>query len=290
MVISLEAVRRHILIALFSDDELMDALVLKGGNALALIYKVGSRASLDMDFSIRSAFDDVDRAGKRIIAALRSEFARIGFVTFDEKFEIKPTRRLVDQPEWWGGYRVEFKLALRSTFDKFGHDLEKLRRNSEVLGPLQRKTYSIDISQHEFCEGKVQREVDDYLIYVYSLEMIIAEKLRAICQQMPQYKLSRTAAPRARDFYDIYEAITSNNINMLAAENREIVAAVFSAKAVPLELLCRIGDSRDFHELDWPAVSDSISGSKMSFDFYFDFVSTVAMKLYATWVIESPLG
>jgi len=49
MTISIEEVRRRILIALYSDDELMDALVLKGGNALALIYKVGSRASLDMD-------------------------------------------------------------------------------------------------------------------------------------------------------------------------------------------------------------------------------------------------
>jgi predicted nucleotidyltransferase component of viral defense system len=36
MAISLEEVRRRILIAMFSDDELMDELVLKGGNALAL--------------------------------------------------------------------------------------------------------------------------------------------------------------------------------------------------------------------------------------------------------------
>jgi len=63
MAISLEGVRRRILIALFSDDELMDTLVLKGGNALALIYKVGSRASIDMDFSIQSAFSDVEKTG-----------------------------------------------------------------------------------------------------------------------------------------------------------------------------------------------------------------------------------
>jgi hypothetical protein len=43
MAISLEEVRRRILIALFSDDELMDILVLKGGNALALVHKVGLR-------------------------------------------------------------------------------------------------------------------------------------------------------------------------------------------------------------------------------------------------------
>ena len=82
----LEEVRRRILIALFSDDELMDALVLKRGNALALIYKVGSRASLDMDFSIKNDFDDIDKAGRRIIAALKQELGRAGYVLFDERF------------------------------------------------------------------------------------------------------------------------------------------------------------------------------------------------------------
>ena len=62
-----------------------------------------------------------------------------------------------------------------------------LRRRAEVVGPQQMRKYTIDISHHEFCEGKVKREVDDYTIYVYSLEMIAAEKLRAICQQMPEY-------------------------------------------------------------------------------------------------------
>ncbi|MFL6690512.1 MAG: nucleotidyl transferase AbiEii/AbiGii toxin family protein [Alphaproteobacteria bacterium] len=59
MAVSLDEVRRRILIALFSDDELMDVLVLKGGNALSIIHKVGSRASLDMDFSIKRAFADL---------------------------------------------------------------------------------------------------------------------------------------------------------------------------------------------------------------------------------------
>ena len=92
MAISLDEVRRRILIALFSDDELMDALVLKGGNALSLIHKVGSRASLDMDFSIKAVFSDLDDAKERIFRVLKREFDSIGYVVFDEKFEIKPSR------------------------------------------------------------------------------------------------------------------------------------------------------------------------------------------------------
>jgi predicted nucleotidyltransferase component of viral defense system len=69
MPISLEEIRRRTLIALFSDDELMNDLVLKGGNALALIYDSGpgSRASVDMDFSIPAEFADLIKAEERIL-------------------------------------------------------------------------------------------------------------------------------------------------------------------------------------------------------------------------------
>lgn len=48
----IEQIKKLALIALFSDDDLMNTLVLKGGNALDLIYRVDNRASLDLDFSI----------------------------------------------------------------------------------------------------------------------------------------------------------------------------------------------------------------------------------------------
>lgn len=195
MAIDLDEVRRRILIALFSDDELMDALVLKGGNALALVHKVGSRASLDMDFSIAAAFADLDRAKARIFDTLRREFALVGYVVIDETFEIRPSKPAPNQPEWWGGYIAEFKLVERALYDKFGNDIDALRRQAAVLGPEQKRRYKIDISGHEFCEGKEQREVDDISVYVYSLEMIAAEKLRAICQQMPEYPLPARRLP-----------------------------------------------------------------------------------------------
>ena len=138
MPISLEEVRRRILIAMFSDDELMDALVLKGGNALALIYDVGQRASVDMDFSMQAAFSDLADAERRIFNTLRQEFGSIGYVVFDESLTAKPSQPGANQPEWWGGYMVEFKLAERALFEKLSGDVDALRRQSEVLGPLQK--------------------------------------------------------------------------------------------------------------------------------------------------------
>jgi predicted nucleotidyltransferase component of viral defense system len=285
MAISLEEVRRRILIALFSDDELMETLVLKGGNALALVHKVGSRASLDMDFSIQNAFAELDKTSLRIFNTLKREFGSVGYVVFDEKFDVKPSQPQ-GQPDWWGGYVVEFKLASKETFEKFQNDIESLRRNSEVLGPRQLRRYNIDISHHEFCEGKVQREFDDYVVYVYSLEMIAAEKLRAICQQMPDYEHLRPnlKRPRARDFYDIYQIIVENGIDLTSPVNVATLRAVFDAKKVPLDLLNNIADHQDFHALDWPSVTASISGKHEPFEVYFAFVVELAFKLHALGV------
>jgi hypothetical protein len=282
MAMSAEEIRRRILIALFSDDELMNELVLKGGNALALVHKVGARASFDMDFSIKKAFADVEAAKTRIFDALRREFASIGYEIFDEKFASKPSERKAGQPDWWGGYLVQFKLAERALYEKLRGDMEALRRQSEVLGPQQKRVYTIDISQHEFCEGKVSREVDDYIVYVYSLEMIAGEKLRAICQQMPEYRFGNKTA-RARDFYDIHQIVRENDIDLTAAKNRITLAAIFSAKHVPPELLEHVGKYRDFHAPDWPAVEASISGAHENFDYYFDFVAKLASNIHAAW-------
>lgn len=57
-----EEIRRITIIALFSDDELVNQLVLKGGNALSLIHKVSLRTSLDLDFSLATDFGDLDDA------------------------------------------------------------------------------------------------------------------------------------------------------------------------------------------------------------------------------------
>ena len=48
--IDFERIKRLIIIALVSDDYLMETLVLKGGNALSVAYELSSRASFDFYF------------------------------------------------------------------------------------------------------------------------------------------------------------------------------------------------------------------------------------------------
>ena len=62
----LDEIRRITITAIFSDDLLSEILVLKGGNALALIYGVSTRTSLDLDFSMNSDFPDVADLGDHL--------------------------------------------------------------------------------------------------------------------------------------------------------------------------------------------------------------------------------
>lgn len=70
----LAEIRKLVIIAMFSDDVLFKRLVLKGGNAISLVYGYGARGSLDVDFSIDGDFDDLEEATKRINAALTDRF------------------------------------------------------------------------------------------------------------------------------------------------------------------------------------------------------------------------
>jgi hypothetical protein len=109
----LQNIRRIIITAVYSDDLLLDKLVLKGGNALNLIHGIGSRTSLDVDFSMEEDFADVEEAKRRLFRALKDRFDSHGYVVFDETLQLQPPQPPAGHP-WWGGYRVEFKLIEKS--------------------------------------------------------------------------------------------------------------------------------------------------------------------------------
>ena len=112
----LREIRSLVITALFSDDELFDILVLKGGNALDIIYNIGSRSSVDIDLSMADDFENLDDAKLRIFTTLKNRFDSAGFVVFDEEFEIKPARLRADQSPRWGGYQIKFKIISKTDF------------------------------------------------------------------------------------------------------------------------------------------------------------------------------
>ena len=191
-------------------------------------------------------------------------------MTFDENFEARPAAVTPDRQAWWGGYVVEFKIIAKDKHQHFKADLSSMRRQSHVTGPEQRRIFSIDISKHEFCGHKVKAKLDDYTVYVYSLEMIAIEKFRAICQQMSEYEAVGNKRARGRDFYDVCQILDERAIDFGIPENQELVRLIFDAKNVPLNLLSKIGQYREYHRQDWSSVKATVISELQDYDYYFD--------------------
>ena len=88
----LDEIKKLVIVAMFSDDELMDRLVLKGGNAMDLIHEMSARASVNVDFSMEDDFPAAEREAYhgRVERALKSTFQLAGYVAFDVQMEERP--------------------------------------------------------------------------------------------------------------------------------------------------------------------------------------------------------
>ena len=84
----IDQIKRTAVIALFSDDDLMDSLVLKGGSALDMVYNIAQRSSLDLDFSIPTDFraEAIPDITKKIRRVLWENFRDKGYEAFDIDF------------------------------------------------------------------------------------------------------------------------------------------------------------------------------------------------------------
>lgn len=281
---TLERIKKLTVTAMFSDDELYDHLVLKGGNAMDLVHRLSSRASVDLDFSMKHDFPEgVDAFRDRIERALTGTFRIDGYEVFDVKMEEKPHHLTDDMADFWGGYCVEFKVATSLMYEKYSKDISELRKYAIKIA--QGSKFLIDISRFEYVDQKQEVDFDGYRIFVYSPEMIVCEKLRAICQQMEEYdpiiKRGRARSSRARDFLDIYVLVHKLRLDISSPQNLEILIEMFKIKRVPLELLEKIEVQREFHRISFPSVRDTVkAGMEIEgFDFYFDYVLELVEKL-----------
>ena len=287
---AVERIKSVAIAAMFSDDWLMEQLVLKGGNAMDLVLQVHSRASIDLDFSLATDLD-VDVAKFRIESALATTFSNeLGYRVFDFKMVPSPKPRIPDELEFWGGYDVEFKLIAEKRAAELESDVERMRGEAVWLG--QGPRFLIDISRHEYVNGKVAHAMLGYRIFVYSPAMIVAEKVRAICQQMSDYAAvvlrTRSGSERARDFVDIEVLVGMFGVDFNSASFRELVAQMFEAKRVPLKLIENIAQDsvRDMHALGFKAVRDTMKPGvalEGSFDHYHRFVVEQCAKLETFW-------
>lgn len=283
-MITIDDIKKMTLRALMSDEILMQGLVLKGGNALQLAYDITSRGSIDIDFSMEKEFSEEDfgRLTRVFKDYLNKEFNKAGLVVFDVKFIEKPKQGSI--PEW-KGYLLEFKLIEKKEYDKFNGEIESIRRHS-IKVKDQSTRYTVDISSYEYTQGAKLKDIDGLILRVYTPEMILVEKIRALCQTMKEYKEIVTSAnpkKRARDLYDIWKINESfSNLKI----DKELFQNIFAAKQVPMAFLNKLEDLREHNRSDWDVVKQTINTSEdlKHYDFYFDYL----LDLVAPFI--TPLG
>jgi predicted nucleotidyltransferase component of viral defense system len=282
-----EDIKKAIVLGLFSNDYLLERLVLKGGNALSLVYEISTRASLDIDLSIPDEFDDLSLVSSHIQSGLQQSFDHLSLHVFDFSMSEEPRVISQDIAGFWGGYKIAFKLIEQVKFRENSGNMEWLRRNSISVGGSTARKFEIDISKHEYTEEKCNIIFSGYKIYVYSPAMIVCEKLRAICQQIDSYreKVQKHKAKRARDFLDIYQVCESEKICPQDHSFRSTLGKVFAVKDVPLNLLESLEQERAYHEPDFIAVKATVASSYklQEFEFYFQYTLDFVSKLEAFW-------
>ncbi len=290
----LERIKTLTIIALVSDDELMERLVLKGGNALRIVYGLSVRQSLDLDFSLDGDLGPLEDVEVRVRRLLTETFRAEGLKVFDVQLSKIPPNVVEDTiGDFWGGYTLDFKVMPIKDFNRLESKPEKRRLQALEIGLGGRRTFTVELSKHEYCDGKIPHDLEGFRVFVYSELMIASEKVRAICQQMEAYRSivkSSSRRPRARDFFDIHYLVTKGGVDLTTEEAWVAIERVFAAKRVPLRLIGEISEQRDFHRDDFAAVAATVDSSikLQSFDFYVDFLVDQLRPLQPRWEVNPP--
>lgn len=265
----IEDVITEVIVAIYRSPTLAKLLILKGGSAMRLFDDQAARLSIDADFSIKDMLAENDPVFREMEQTFDAAFSQRGFDLIDFHAKKKPKKRGEGFPEWWGGWACDFKLVDKKHRDKTE---ETRRRNALVPEDSNSSKIKIDLSEHEYCGKRRTKTIDGSKVQAYSPEMIVLEKLRAICQQHLEYPYRQQSKNRARDFYDIH-CLTVDPSDEFIRRCQRHLKAVFAAKEVPLWILGALWDDDAFVDefrRGFDQVKATVRGRLDEFDVYLE--------------------
>jgi hypothetical protein len=274
---NIEEVIKETILALYQSGDLASSLFLKGGSALRIFDNQTARLSIDADFSVESEVDDPEKFFYTIQSCVEGRFKQHQLEVIDFISKKKPKVSPENRPDWWGGWACEFKLVDEIHREKTHRTKQ---RNALVPEGSNSPKITIDISEHEYCGTHRTRNISGIKILGYSRELLVLEKLRAICQQHPDYEF-RLSKNRSRDFYDIY-ALTSDMDEAFIKKCSRHLVKVFAAKEVPLEILQAIWNEEfiDEQRRGFEQVKDTVRGKVHDFDVYVEHMRFLILDIY----------
>jgi len=274
---SIDEVITETILALYQSPDLANRLFLKGDSALRIFDHQTSRLSIDADFSLETELDDPDGFFDSIRLCVESRFSSHQQDIIDFKPMRKPKTSSKNRPGWWGGWSCEFKLVDQIHGAK---TLATKRRHALIPDGASSPKITIDISEHEYCGTHRSKTIEGIKIQGYSRELLVLEKLRAICQQHPDYKY-RLSKNRSRDFYDIY-SLTADFDDAFVKKCSRHLTNVFATKEVPLDILKAIWNEQfiDEQRRGFEQVKDTVRGTVYDFDVYVEHVRFLIRDIY----------
>jgi predicted nucleotidyltransferase component of viral defense system len=176
-------------------DALRDTLIFKGGTALKKCYFGDYRFSEDLDFSAVGEAPTGEAMEKAIqeacvaAAKLLEEYAPVEIIS----------GRYTEREPHPGGQEA-FIIRARLPWQRAPHAsaMVEVSMDEPVIRPVEHLKII-----HEYGEP-----LDDR-VPVYSLEEIVAEKLRAILQHVEKLQTRGWSRSRARDYYDLWRVFNS---------------------------------------------------------------------------------
>ena len=201
----------HVLAAVYAQPELARRLVFKGGTALKKAYFGDYRFSVDLDFTADDGPRDAELEVllEAAASAAQTRLAEAGPLSV--RLDRRPER--APHP---GGQKA-FRLLVRfpwQTTPLCSIKLEITMDEPLALPPERRRLlhgYEEDLAATLLC---------------YSLEEIVAEKLRTLLQVRARIEQGRWARDCARDYYDLWRIVADPRV----ALDRQAVARILPEK------------------------------------------------------------
>ena len=244
--------------AIYNETLLSKNLVLKGGNCLRKIYFSDTRFSDDLDFTA-DRIDTADEFKKQLqnICKRVEDIAGIKFNMDDTNVKLTDIYgkelQALDGRVYFKGFAGDSNITMKIKFD--------ISEYEKIVLPLQTHSIIHPFSDASICKAN---------ILAYSLEEILAEKLRSWIQRT-----------RPRDLFDVVKIIQSKAIPI---SKKNILSAFFHKtifKDIPIagrdELLSDI--KFNIIETHWDNAiicpSQSLIVAKNAITFFKDFVSAL---------------
>ena len=200
-VIERDYLQSWILVGLSQMPLLLDTLVFKGGTALRKCYFGDYRFSEDLDFTGLNGVptgSDMEHAVQEacsIAMRLMERYGSAADIICERYVESRP------HPGNQEAFRIRARLPWHNS--PLSSIMVEITVDEKILKPV--KTREIIHQYGESLEAEIK---------TYSLEEIVAEKLRAILQNVAMLKRRGWNRTRGRDYYDLWRILSTYKDDM----------------------------------------------------------------------------